>query len=63
MFAGICSLDLVDKIIENRCTYSFYRHFCVIKIQKLLAQSLPKQFVGDCKQIKIQRAKISRNAR
>ena len=45
-------MDLFDKIIENRCICSFYRHFCVIKIR-----SLPKQFSGECKQIKIQGAK------
>ena len=50
-------LDFFDKIIENRCTCSFYGHFCVKKIQKLLAQSLPKQFAGNYKQIKIQQVK------
>ena len=35
----------------------FLSSFLCIEIQKLLAQSLPKQFVGECKQIKIQWAK------
>ena len=39
-------IDLFDKIIKNRCTCSFYRHF--LCLQKLLAQSLPKQFADEC---------------
>ena len=52
-------MNLLDKIIKNKCICSFCRHFCV-KIQKILAQSLlltlPKQFSAECiKQIKIQK--------
>ena len=52
-------MNLLDKIIKNRCSCSFCRHFCV-KIQKTLSQilllTLPKQFPAECiKQIKIQK--------
>ena len=51
-------MNLLDKIIKDRCICSFCPHFCVLAfVYKILAQSLlltlPKQFPAECKQIKI----------